>query len=96
MTNWQPAQDRVLIELDEVETTTESGIYLPGAENEKPETGAVVKVGPLTSDMFDWATIELREGTKVTVKVYSGHEFEFDEKKYALIHVQDILLFSNE
>lgn len=96
MTNWNPAQDRVLIELDETSTQTESGIYLPGAENEKPETGTIVKVGPLSSSTFDWATVELKVGTKVTIKVYSGHEFEFDEKKYALIHVQDILLFSNE
>ena len=43
----RPLNDRIIIELVEKEERTASGIFLPDtAAKEKPQTGAVIAVGP--------------------------------------------------
>ena len=44
--NFQPLGDRVLLKVQEVETKTASGIYIPeNASQEKPTTAEVVAIG---------------------------------------------------
>ncbi|TCK07339.1 co-chaperone GroES [Marinobacterium mangrovicola] len=44
--NIRPLHDRVVVRRSEEETTTASGIVLPGSAAEKPNRGEVVAVGP--------------------------------------------------
>ena len=41
-----PLSDRVVLKQMEAETTTASGIVLPGQEKEKPQQAEVIEVGP--------------------------------------------------
>ena len=41
----QPLSDRVLVEPQEAETKTASGLYIPDSAKEKPQQGKVVAVG---------------------------------------------------
>ena len=41
-----PLGDRVVLKQLEAETTTKSGIVLPGQEKEKPQQAEVIAVGP--------------------------------------------------
>ena len=41
----QPLSDRVLVEPQESETKTASGLYIPDSAKEKPQQGKVVAVG---------------------------------------------------
>jgi len=44
--NFQPLGDRVLLKVQEVETKTASGIYIPeNASQEKPTTAEVIAIG---------------------------------------------------
>jgi len=51
--NVKPLADRVLIEPQEAETKTASGIYIPDSAQEKPVQGKVVAVGSGTKDI-EW------------------------------------------
>ena len=46
----QPLSDRVLVEPQEAETKTASGLYIPDSAKEKPQQGKVVAVGKGTKD----------------------------------------------
>ena len=83
----QPLADRVLVEPQEAETKTASGLYIPDSAKEKPQQGKVVAVG------------KGKEDNKMTVKVgdtvlygkYSGSELKFDGKDYLIMREDDIL-----
>jgi len=50
--NFQPLGDRVLLKVEEVETKTASGIYIPeNASQEKPTTAEVVAIGSEVKDV---------------------------------------------
>ncbi len=42
----KPLEDRILVQANEAETTTASGIVIPDTAKEKPQEGTVVAVGP--------------------------------------------------
>ena len=87
-----PLGDRVVLKQLEAETTTKSGIVLPGQEKEKPQQAEVIAVGP--GGMVDGKEIkmEVKVGDKVIYSKYSGTEVKFDEKeKYVIVKQSDIL-----
>ena len=50
--NFQPLGNRVLLKVQEVETKTASGIYIPeNASQEKPTTAEVVAIGSEVKDV---------------------------------------------
>ena len=42
----QPLKDKILVQANEAETTTASGIVIPDTAKEKPQEGTVLAVGP--------------------------------------------------
>ena len=42
----QPLEDKILVQANEAETTTASGLVIPDTAKEKPQEGTVVAVGP--------------------------------------------------
>ena len=87
-----PLGDRVVLKQLEAETTTKSGIVLPGQEKEKPQQAEVIAVGP--GGVVDGKEIkmEVKAGDKVIYSKYSGTEVKFDEKeKYVIVKQSDIL-----
>ena len=61
----QPLSDRVLVEPQEAETKTASGLYIPDSAKEKPQQGKVVAVGKGKKDhdmtVKSWRPCPLRE-----------------------------------
>lgn len=90
--NIQPLGKRVLLQPDEIEETTTGGLVLPpsASEDQKPETGKVVKLGKGKEKGKD-ITFEVSVGDRVYFKKYSPDEVEIDNKKYLLLDVDDIL-----
>ena len=43
--NYKPLADRIIVEQEEAEAKTASGIVLPDAAQEKPQLGTVLAVG---------------------------------------------------
>ena len=83
----RPLSDRVLVEPQEAQTITASGIYIPDSAQEKPQQGKVIAVGPGKKD----EPMEVKEGDVVLYGKYAGTEVTFEDKKYLIVKQSDIL-----
>ena len=88
----QPLGKRVLVKPDVVEETTAGGLVLPpsASEDQKPETGVIVKLGQGKEKGKD-IVFEVSVGDRVYFKKYSPDEVEIDDEKYLLLGMEDIL-----
>ncbi len=83
----QPLSDRVLVEPQEAETKTASGIYIPDSAKEKPQQGKVVAVGKGKKDH----DMTVKVGDTVLYGKYSGSELKYEGKDYLIMREDDIL-----
>lgn len=94
MTNFKPMHDRVLVRREEqLESKTESGLFLAGVPEETTCKGEVMAIGggkPLSDGSIRW--IELSVGDKVLFSKYSGVQQAFAEDKNLVILKEDEIL----
>ena len=92
-TKIRPLHDKVLLERDEAETQTASGIFLPESSKEKPMTATVVAVGPgkINTETGDRTPIGLKAGEKVIISKWAGSEIKLDGEDYLLVDASEIL-----
>ena len=83
----KPLSDRVLVQPQEAESKTASGLIIPDTAKEKPQKGSVVAVGPGTKD----ETIQVQVGDVVLYGKYSGTELNVDGTDYLIMRQSDIL-----
>ena len=83
----KPLADRVLVEPQEAQTKTASGIFIPDTAKEKPQQGKVLAAGPGKKD----EPMEVKVGDMVLYGKYSGTEVTVDDKKYLIVKQSDIL-----
>ena len=83
----KPLADRVLVEAQEAETKTASGLFIPDSAKEKPQQGVIVAVGNGKTD----EPMELKVGDKVMYGKYSGTEVSFEGKDYLIMRQSDVL-----
>lgn len=83
--------DRVLVRVDEAETT-QGGIYLPQSAQEKPRTGVVVAVGEgRRLDDGSFAAPEVTEGDRVVFTRYGGTEVKVEGEELLVMNTSQIL-----
>ncbi len=82
----KPIHDRVLIEPEQAEEKTASGIIIPDTAKEKPQRGKVVAVGTGKKD----EPITVKVGDEVLYGKYSGTEITVDGKEYLIMRESDI------
>ena len=88
----KPLGDRVIIRVLEVETKTESGIFLASSTKERPSEGTVIAVGPgKLCDNGERVTPEVKVGDTVMFSKYAGTEFKIDGVDHLIISEKDIL-----
>ncbi|MCF6306320.1 MAG: co-chaperone GroES [Flavobacteriaceae bacterium] len=83
----QPLSDRVLVEPQEAETKTASGLYIPDSAKEKPQQGKVVAVGKGKKDH----KMTVKVGDIVLYGKYSGSELKHEGTDYLIMREEDIL-----
>lgn len=83
----KPLADRVVIEPQEAQTKTASGLFIPDTAKEKPQQGVIVAVGPGKKD----EPMEVKVDDVVLYGKYAGTEVTFDDKKYLIVKQSDIL-----
>lgn len=88
----QPLGNRVLVKPDDVEEKTSGGLVLPpsASEEQRPETGTVVKLGKGKIDGKE-VSFEVSVGDRIYFKKYSLDEILIDEDTYLLLNEEDIL-----
>jgi chaperonin GroES len=85
--NFNPNEDRVLVQPAAAEEKTAGGIILPDTAKEKPQKGLIIAVGPGKKD----EPISLKKGDTVFYGKYSGTEIMLDGKEYLIMRSSDIL-----
>lgn len=85
---YKPLKDRVLVEPQEVEEKTSSGIIIPDSAKEKPQKGNVVAVGDGKKD----EPMSVKKGDVVVYGKYAGTEITIEGKDYLIMREDDILL----
>ena len=83
----KPLADRVVIEPQEAQTKTASGLFIPDTAKEKPQQGTIVAAGPGKKD----EPMEVTVGDVVLYGKYAGTEVTVDDKKYLIVKQSDIL-----
>lgn len=83
----KPLGERVLVEPQEAEVKTASGIIIPDSAQEKPQKGKVLAVGQGTKDV----QMEVKVGNIVLYGKYSGTEIKVKDKNYLIMKQSDIL-----
>jgi len=90
--NLKPAPGYLLLEPEEAEGVTASGIVLPDTVSEKPQTGKVLEVGDNeVTDQGAKKVSPVKAGDKVIYKKWGGNEIKVGAKDYLFVKFEDIL-----
>ena len=91
--NVTPLGTKVLISPMKVEEKTSGGLIVPptATEENKSETGIVVKLGDGLNSKGEKVHFSVKVGDKVFFKSYSPDEIEVGGEKYFLVDSADIL-----
>jgi len=91
-TKVKPLGDRVLIEPQEKEETTASGLVLPDTAKERPQEGKVIAVGPgRLNDDGKRIAMEVQTGDVVVYSKFAGTEYTENGTEYLVLRETDIL-----
>ena len=87
----KPLNDRVVLQMTEMEETTKSGIILSGSSKEKPQVAKVVAVGP--GAVVDGVIVPMtvKVGDKVITAQYAGSTVKLDGEEYLIVKQDEIL-----
>ncbi|MEQ4302845.1 co-chaperone GroES [Plantactinospora sp. B6F1] len=88
----KPLEDRILVQANEAETTTASGIVIPDTAKEKPQEGTVLAVGPgRFDDDGDRIPVDVKVGDTVLYSKYGGTEVKYAGEEYLVLSARDVL-----
>ena len=83
----KPLADRVVVQPQEAETKTASGLFIPDTAKEKPQRGKIVAVGCGKKD----EPMELKDCDIVLYGKYAGTEINVDGTDYLIMRQSDVL-----
>ena len=90
--NIKPLEDRVVVQANEAETTTASGIVIPDTAKEKPQEGTVLAVGPgRVDDNGQRIPLDVSIGDVVLYSKYGGTEVRYHGEDYLVLSARDVL-----
>src|SRR5947208_16678910 len=90
--NLKPLGDRVVVEPQEREERTESGLYIPETAKEKPQQGTILAVGQgRRDDNGKRIDMDVQQGQTVLYAKYAGTEIKIDGKKLLILKESDVL-----
>jgi chaperonin GroES len=88
----RPLEDRILVQANEAETTTASGIVIPDTAKEKPQEGTVLAVGPgRFDDKGKRIPVDVKVGDTVVYSKYGGTEIKYAGEEYLVLSARDVL-----
>ena len=88
----QPLEDRVVVQANEAEQTTASGLVIPDTAKEEPQEGTVIAVGPgRIGDDNERVPMDVAEGDVVIYSKYGGTEIKLGGEEYIILSARDIL-----
>ena len=90
--NIKPLEDKILVQANEAETTTASGIVIPDTAKEKPQEGEVIAIGPgRIDDNGNRVPLDVAVGDKVIYSKYGGTEVKYSGDEFLILSARDVL-----
>ncbi|HEV7452121.1 MAG TPA: co-chaperone GroES [Pseudonocardiaceae bacterium] len=94
--NIKPLEDKIVVQANEAETTTASGIVIPDTAKEKPQEGKVLAVGPgRVDDKGNRIPVDVNVGDVVLYSKYGGTEIKHNGEEYLILSARDVLAVIN-
>ena len=87
----KPLEDRIVVQANEAETTTASGIVIPDTAKEKPQEGTVIAVGPGRFEDGARVPLDVKVGDTVIYSKYGGTEVKYNGEEYLVLSARDVL-----
>ena len=88
----KPLEDRIVVQANEAETTTASGLVIPDTAKEKPQEGKVLAVGPgRIDDKGNRIPVDVKVGETVLYSKYGGTEVKYAGEEYLVLSARDVL-----
>jgi chaperonin GroES len=91
--NLKPLEDRIVVQPNEAEQTTASGLVIPDTAKEKPQQGKVLAVGPgkRTENTGELIPLGIDVGQTVLYSKYGGTEVTVDGDDLLILASRDVL-----
>jgi len=90
--NLKPLGDRLVVEPQQREQTTVSGLVLPETATEKPQQGEIIAVGPgRRDDDGKRIVMDVAVGDIVLYAKYGGTEIKINDQKLLILKESDVL-----
>ena len=94
--NIKPLEDKIVVQANEAETMTASGIVIPDTAKEKPQEGKVLAVGPgRVDDKGTRIPVDVSVGDVVLYSKYGGTEIKHNGEEYLILSARDVLAVIN-
>jgi chaperonin GroES len=89
----KPLDDRIVVQPNEAEQTTASGLVIPDTAKEKPQQGKVLAVGPgkRAENTGDLIPLGIEVGQTVLYSKYGGTEVTVDGEDLLILSSRDVL-----
>ena len=87
----KPLEDRIVVTVNEAETTTASGLVIPDTAKEKPQEGTVLAVGPGRFEDGNRIPLDVAVGDVVIFSKYGGTEVKWGGEDYLILSARDVL-----
>jgi chaperonin GroES len=89
----KPLDDRIVVQPNEAEQTTASGLVIPDTAKEKPQQGKVLAVGPgkRAENTGELIPLDIKEGQTVLYSKYGGTEVTVEGKDLLILSSRDVL-----
>ena len=87
----KPLEDRIVVQANEAETTTASGLVIPDTAKEKPQEGVVLAVGPGRFEDGNRIPLDVKVGDIVLYSKYGGTEVKYSGEEYLVLSARDVL-----
>src|SRR5829696_4253125 len=87
----KPLDDRIVVQANEGDQTTASGLVIPDTAKEKPQEGTVVAVGPGRFNEDGDERVPMGVGDTVIYSKYGGTEVKVEGEDYLILSARDVL-----
>ena len=87
----KPLEDRIVVQINDSESTTASGLVIPDTAKEKPQEGTVLAVGPGRFEDGVRVPLDVKEGDVVLFSKYGGTEVKYNNEDYLVLSARDVL-----
>jgi chaperonin GroES len=87
----KPLEDRIVVQANDAESTTASGLVIPDTAKEKPQEGTVLAVGPGRFEDGNRVPLDVKVGDKVLYSKYGGTEIKVEGEDLLVLRESDVL-----